>query len=227
MRKLCLFILSFLLVSPLFAQDRLLECAGDVPLTEANALIDKVQSKYSEVKAIKANFTQSSYLAAVDAGEDSSGEVWLEKPSKMKWQYKEPEEQTFLMNDETLWLYQPLDNQVVIQRVEDVLLTDLPVAFLMGMGDLKKDFKLNKACKAANGTVLQMLPAKADKGNELEGFTMLVDTVTSFPRTVQIVHVGGNKTTITLENTDFKPEIADNTFKAEFPKGIDINDMRK
>lgn len=205
---------------------RAFECSKKVDNKEAQALIGNVQKKYNAIKQLQAEFLQYSYLAAVDTSENSRGKVWLEKPDKMKWQYLEPEEQSFLMNGKTLWYYQPLDEQVLIQNFEDVVLTDLPVAFLIGIGDLRKDFILQEACRTSNGVVLKLKMVTKPK-EELEGFSLLIDPLLEFPIGAEIVHVGGNKTSILLENIDFKSAIESLVFKADFPKGTDINDMRK
>ncbi|MGI6524234.1 MAG: LolA family protein [Bdellovibrionota bacterium] len=209
-------------------QMRSFECTEQVSNKEAQELIDRVQKKYSNITALHANFIQSSYLAAVDTSEGSSGQVWLAKPAKMKWQYEVPEEQSFLMNDKTLWYYQPLDQQVLIQNFEEVVLTDLPVAFLVGVGDLRKDFTLQASCRSSNGVVLKLKQVAGHEAKEeLAGFSLLIDTALDFPRGAEISHVGGNRTSILLENIELQPKISDDIFKPDFPKGTDINDMRK
>lgn len=219
--------LFFLSVNVFAEQANFFSCKGSYDTNKAKEIMDKVQKKYLNIQTIHSTFIQSSYLAAVDTSEGSSGEVWLAKPDKMKWQYLVPEEQMFLMNGNTLWYYQPLDQQVLIQNFEEVVLTDLPVAFLLGMGDLRRDFTLLSACKAEKGVVLKLKPAvKNEKKEELEGFGLLIDPDLDFPIGAEIIHVGGNRTAILLENIKLQEKINDTIFAPEFPKGIDINDMR-
>ena len=226
--KILIFLVTFGFSVDLYAQRdlRSFECISKVSDKEAEALMDQVQKKYTSINTVQAEFLQTSYLAAVDTAEGSSGQVWLVKPGKMKWHYDVPEEQTFLMVGETLYYHQPLDNQVMIQNFKDAVLTDLPVAFLLGIGDLRKDFILQSACRSSNGIVLKLKQAKQKSQDELEGFSLLIDTTISFPSGAEILHVGGNKTSILLEKINLQEKIADSVFKAEFPKGTDINDMR-
>ena len=224
---LVLLVAAFLIASPAYAELRTMECGESLPQAEASQLLDRVQRKYATVKALRAGFTQHSYLAAMDTAELSSGTVWFQKPGRMKWIYREPEEQIFLVRDETLWFYQAVERQVMIHEFKEVLLTDLPVAFLMGIGDLRKDFELRSACRNQDGIVLELKPGKGRKTkDELQGFKLLIDRATNFPKGAEVVHVGGNSTTILLDDIQFEPPLDPKLFEPEFPKGTDINDMR-
>ncbi len=210
------------------AEFRSLECGESVSKQEANQLIDQVQQKYSKVAGLKAGFYQHSYLLALDTSELSSGTVWFSKPGRMKWVYTQPEEQVFVVNDETLWLYQPLDKQVLIHDFKDVLLTDLPVAFLMGIGDLRKDFDLKSACRNQEGIVLDLIPGARKKAKEeLQGFRLLIDMSSNFPKGAEVIHVGGNSTAILLQDISLNPDTEAKLFEPKFPEGTDINDLRR
>jgi outer membrane lipoprotein carrier protein len=203
-------------------------------LTSAQATdaLGKVQNAYSGVQSLKAGFTQESYLASLESSETSSGSVWFSKPGKMKWNYAEPEIQTFLVKDSTLWLYQKEENQVLIDEFRKVLISDLPVSFLMGLGNLKSDFSVISACQNTEGLVFNLVPSKskdagAKKGDEgLKGFRLLVNPNTNLPKGAMVTDVGGNVTAITLSALEANPKVNDSIFAADFPKSADINDRR-
>lgn len=236
MRNLTFYlILSTVLLFPMsvFGQTSAFSCQGAKPLSEAGGLaaIDKVQNKYLKVQTLKARFLQFSYLAALNISERAEGEVWFAKPGKMRWNYSQPEEQVFLVRDDNIWFYQAEDQQVTIDRFDRVLITDLPVAFLMGLGDLRKDFVFVKGCHNQTGILLQLGAGSGKKqegrlGDELQAFTLLIDPVTFFPIGADVLHAGGNKTTILLSEEVFDPEVDPEIFKADFPRGIDVNDRR-
>jgi len=210
---------------------RAFECSDDRLLakTEGTALVNKVQQEYAKVQALQGRFRQESFLAALETGEASSGEMWFSKPGKMRWNYNEPQPQTVIIRDGTLWLYQREKRQVLIERVGDVLLTDLPVAFLMGLGNLSKDFELQKACRNADGVVLNMVPrsTKDQARDALEGFSLLVSESGGLPKGARVASVGGNITAIVFEGLqqDKTPPAAQ-TFVLDYPKGVDIMDHR-
>lgn len=196
---------------------------------EGAEVLTKIQAGYGKVGALKARFTQDSFLAALDSAEQSSGSMWFLKPGRMKWHYTEPEEQLFVVRDKTVWLYQVADRQVVIDNFSDILLTDLPVAFIMGLGDLGRDFTLKGMCDGPEGLVLDLAPKPKGGGKEesLSSFKLLVNPDTFFPLGASVKDVGGNVTSIVFEEVELNGGVSQSTFASTFPKGVDVQDRRK
>jgi outer membrane lipoprotein carrier protein len=202
---------------------------------EGQALQLKLQATYRSVHSIKAEFLQSSYLAALEVSETSSGNVAFAQPAQMRWDYREPEPQVFLFADSTIWFYQKSQNQVLIDSANQVLLSDLPLAFLMGLGDVARDFSVLAACRRPEGLVLDLEPKKegaqsktVDEGERgLKAFQILVEAERTLPIGARVVDLNGNITTVLLRNMSINEQLASTLFVAEFPKGTDIQDRRK
>ena len=204
-------------------------CASDIAAARAPEIVDKAQAAYAALRSMKALFVQESYLAALDKSETSSGRVSFLKQGMMKWEYLVPEEQTFLVKGNTLWLYQPELQQVIIDRFENVLISDLPVSFLMGIGNLKSDFQVSEACRNQAGVLLELLPRAADRpeSDQLRKFLLLVDPASWLPRGARVVDVGGNATSIALNDIEKDPaSVKESDFQPSFPPGTDISDRR-
>ncbi len=205
---------------------------------KAEALLGQVQNTYAKLKTLQGQFLQESYLAALDISEQSTGNVWFSKPGLMNWHYLQPEEQKFIVHDNTLWLYQIQLNQVIIDSFSSILITDLPVAFLMGIGDLRRDFRVQSACKsedkAGDGLVMNLLPQDAakisprqesDKG--LRSFSLLVREKDLIPVGAKVTDIGGNVTSILLRGLTIDAAISESTYATNaFPAGVDIDDRR-
>ncbi len=228
-------ILPFLLfvVAPasLMAEQGDFSCSGGKALAVAKGreVVQHVQEAYSKVASLSASFSQDSFVSALEISEMSSGTVWFTRPGKMKWLYLSPEEQTFLVRDGTLWYYQKSENQLVIDDFKDRVISDLPVAFLMGLGNLSRDFNLLRACPGAVGTILEFAPgqtAQSTPSSSLKAFKLLVGD-DFYPRGAAVTDVGGNTTSILLSGLSVNVKVPEDTFAASFPKGGDINDRRK
>lgn len=201
---------------------------------EALAIVQRVQAQYSSIGSMRGDFSQDSFVAALDEGELSSGSMVFLKPGKMRWSYKKPREQEVVIRDGEMWIYQPDKGQVLIDRIDNVLLSALPISFLMGLGNLTKDFKVLSACYAVrDGVLLSFEPVKSgpqdgkQRGENLEGFTLLVDHRGGVPRGAKVNSVGGNRTVILFEGLEVNPaQGVDDRFKLEYPKGVDILDRR-
>lgn len=204
-------------------------CPQPVPLAEARTLLSKVQVSYNGVRSIKAQFEQYSELAALDQSEKSSGSVVFKKPGFMRWDYKQPEEQVFLIRENTLWLYQVAQQQVLVDAFQKVLISDLPVAFLMGLGDLARDFEIQSACRGQSTVSFALVPSRKSEQEraQLQSFDLLVSTASNLPIGATVVDIGGNTTRIELKGLDVNnSKISDTLFEAAFPAGVDIIDRR-
>ena len=242
MRFLCHFITTFFLALGMGtttsrAQMSAFECseAREIALADGEALLAKVQSAYAGVEALHGGFRQDSYVAALDENETSMGEMWFGKPGKMRWVYSQPRPQTVVINNGTLWLYQPDKQQVLIDDIGQVFLSSLPVSFMMGLGNVTKDFDLKGACRGDQGTIVRLVPHKtpekghgADSQNDtLEGFDLLVDAEQSLPKGAKISSLGGNVTAIIFKGLKSQGVPADPArFVLEYPKGVDVMDKR-
>jgi len=205
--------------------------APSLSQSDGRVILEKVQVHYSAIESMQGSFRQDSYVAALDEGEASSGAMVFAKPGKMRWSYKTPREQEVVIRDGELWMYQPDKGQVMIDSVGAVLLSALPVSFMMGIGNVTKDFDLVSACRAQGGVALNLVPHKAagqsGKEEALEGFVLLVDQQKNVPQGAKISSVGGNVTAIVFENLQLNvPGVNSNRFVLEYPKGVDILDRR-
>jgi outer membrane lipoprotein-sorting protein len=237
-RTLRLRLLSLLLVSlpfQLSAESRTspvldnFVCKKELSSQEAESSLKATQAGFEQLKSMKAQFYQDSYLMALDESELSAGTVSLLKPGKMRWHYSTPEEQVFIVKDEDIWLYQPRLNQVMIDSVDKVLISQLPTAFLIGIGDLSKDFIIKSACSSKAGIVLKLSPSttSSDSSN-LSDLELLVDHKNFMPLGARVLDVGGNQTSIVLKSIVINDKsVQSKDFEYEFPENLDIDDRRK
>jgi outer membrane lipoprotein-sorting protein len=222
------------------AQLRDFDCAEGASISrpDASAILQRVQKNYDEVRTFRANFEQEDYSEVVAEAEQSRGTVLYARPGKMRWDYEKPE-QTFLFKDSTSWLYRPGEKMVWIEDVHEVLLSDLPLGWIMGVGKIAKDFALESACTSPAGKVLRLKPNKPERAardkdgdsatQELAGFTLLVDATSEQPRGARIEHVGGNVTAVVFRDMTINPShnpLRDTDFNPRFPAGIDVVDHR-
>ncbi len=203
--------------------------SGALLKEEADKIASRVQSEYATIRSLEGSFTQESYLSALEVSESSTGTMAFRKPGRMRWDYVTPEAQSFVVKDSRLDLYQPVENQLIIDEFSKILISDLPVAFIMGIGDLTKDFELNGACTSPDGVVLDLTPkskGSSPSESELKRFKLLVNPSSHLPIGARIMDVGGNITSILLSGITKDPELNENRFSLEIPKGTDVIDRR-
>ena len=113
----------------------LLERNADEP---AATVVARVQKYYDATKDLRAKFEQRS-ASASRAPSKASGEVWLKKPGKMRWDYAKPDKKLMVSDGATLWVYEPDDEQAYKQDLKGNALP-AQVSFLLGEGKLDKEF---------------------------------------------------------------------------------------
>ena len=102
----------------------------------AATVVARVQRYYDATRDLHARFDQQ--LASVSrAPSKASGEVWLKKPGKMRWDYAKPEKKLMVSDGTTLWVYVPEDEQAYRQDLKGNALP-AQVSFLLGEGKLDK-----------------------------------------------------------------------------------------
>lgn len=109
--------------------------AARLPLDQ---FITKVQSSYRDVKAIRADFTQT-----YDAGGGArveSGTVAFARGGRMRWDYREPEKKVFLSNNKEVLLYLPEEQQLNRSSVKQSEDYRVPFRLLLSRFDLRKVF---------------------------------------------------------------------------------------
>ncbi len=109
--------------------------------------MERVQERYLEMQSFQGNFLQTTIVESEDRRASASGIIAYQRPGKMRWEYQEPDPQLLVTDGDTLWLYDPLLENVTIQELAAV--TDgTALAFLLGAGELTEDFTQRRMQKS-------------------------------------------------------------------------------
>jgi outer membrane lipoprotein carrier protein len=137
--------------------------ATGLPLDQ---FINKVQQSYHDVRAIRADFTQT--YDAGGACRVESGTVLFARGGRMRWDYRAPEKKVFLSNKKEVLLYLPAEQQLNRSSVKQSEDYRVPFRLLLSRLDLKKVFSRfedanNEFQHASEDRVIIAYPKNADK----------------------------------------------------------------
>jgi outer membrane lipoprotein-sorting protein len=132
--------------------------------------VDKVQKFYSSVNQVAALFRQTVTYSTFGTTKTSDGQLWIQKPGKMRWDYKAEKKKgvvtvkkSFISNGSYLYMVEHDNKQVVKKNLANDLMP-VAVSFLYGKGDLKAEFNadLDKSGKYGKKEeiVLKLTPKK-------------------------------------------------------------------
>lgn len=106
-------------------------------LPNVRSVARQVDEHYNRLRTLEADFTEIYQAAGAERSE--SGQLWLKKPGKMRWEYRSPEEKLFIDDGRDGWLYLPVEKQVRKSSMKKLDELRSPLAFLLGKTNLEKE----------------------------------------------------------------------------------------
>jgi len=189
-------------------------CAGGDTLAKTLA---GLQRHYRETKSFSADFFEE--IAAVGAPKRiRSGRVYFLKPGRMRWEFAEPSRELIVSDGTLLYNYDPELNQVVEAPLAQALRSPGATEFLLGAGDIAKDFDASLLDSSGSGLVELKLVPKSH-GNTVE---LGLEPHRYDIETIRVVDQLGNATSLRFKNMMNNAPISDSMFKFAVPSGADI-----
>src|SRR5581483_7251924 len=108
------------------------------PGEDVSAVARAVDRHYNDLRSFQAEFTESYRGAGLERTE--SGTLWLKRPGKMRWEYRQPKEKLFISDGKNAWFYVPGERQArktSVKKLEDLR---SPLQYLLGHTKLEKEF---------------------------------------------------------------------------------------
>ena len=131
------------------------------------AIARRVQAFYAQTKDFSAGFRQHYTYVAIGRVEESEGVVQVKKPGRVRWDYAKPDRRTLYIEDRTLWIWRPDDQEVQVKRDFGGEQLSSAFTFLWGKGNLLKDFSPRGVPAPEDlpkGDALELTPIKAMPG---------------------------------------------------------------
>jgi outer membrane lipoprotein carrier protein len=189
----------------------------------ADAIVDALQKNYDATSDFTADFRQETEVKTLNRSLKAWGKVSFKRPGKMLWRYDEPKGQFVLADGQFLYFYQPEQNQIIKSPLKNAFRTDIPLSFLLGIGNLKKDF--NAELKSADDTQYVLrLASKADSG----GFGEILLGVNKNSADIlwaSVRDASGNLTTIRFSGMRKAVGLKDSLFTLKIPDGADVVEL--
>ena len=200
----------------------LLACAAQAALADG---LESLENFVKTVKTGRAEFTQVVTSPPKEGqtvrSKTSTGTFEFQRPSKFRFVYKKPFEQSIVADGQTLWLYDADLNQVTARKQSQVL-GSTPAALIASAPDLRAlqaDFDLQPAAdkdgmqwvvatpKTKDGQ-LQSVRIGFRAGNELGA--------------LEIADSFGQKSVMSFAKVEVNPSLAAESFQFKPPVGADV-----
>jgi outer membrane lipoprotein carrier protein len=193
-----------------------------VPGNDLAAIARATDDHYNHLQSSKADFSQKYEGPGMSRTE--SGTLWLKKPGRMRWEYRQPTQKIFLTDSHTAWFYVSGERQAkktALKNLDDIR---SPLRYLLGKTKLEKELiglALAPDVPAVNsgGVVLRGVP----KGMQDRISSVLLEISPAHQITrILIQEVDGASTDFRFTNIEENASVQENLFHFSPPPGVEV-----
>jgi outer membrane lipoprotein carrier protein len=183
-------------------------------------ILKELEKRYTGSQ-FSAEFLQESTIKAMEITDFASGRVYVRYPGMMRWEYEKPERQAIITDGHKLWIYRPLDNQVMTGNAPVFFRDGKGASFLSDIRLVRQKFTIT--LHSPEGEYLYELRlVPREKTLNISQIRLYV-----VPRAFTIARIVtlddyGDDTRIDIVNPQFSVELDPALFKFEIPPGADV-----
>ncbi|MHB1694233.1 MAG: LolA family protein [bacterium] len=211
--NLCLIVLSVFIIL-LAASTKKTYASGN------NAIIKKIELKYSNINSITANFIQKEFLSGFSQSITSKGSFFYKRPDKLVWIYTLPYKQKEVYINKRLYVINGKLKQVLVYNMNNYAAGGFPPNVISLLGKMRKYFKIIniKQNYKTNSLQIEMKPLKFQLAKliyinfEKSGYNI---------NSILIVTAQGRMETY-YSNEKFNGSIKNSIFSNKFPSSYKI-----
>ncbi len=183
-------------------------------------VVSRVQARFDSTADLRADVEQEIAVVALGRSMTAKGTVAFKRPGRMRWELEGDEKQTIVSDGETIWFYQPEDEQVLKAPLDSVFRSATPVSFLTGVGKIADDFSASVTERNPDSIVLRLDPKRAN--GDMGRLDLVVDPDQFDIREARVTDPVGNLTVLRFSNLRRNLGVPAEEFRFEVPPGIDV-----
>ena len=180
-----------------------------------------LQRRYERIADFTASFTHTYEGGVLRRKPSESGTVFIKKPGKMRWEYTAPQKKLFVSDGRTIYMYFPTDKQVIKNDVPPQDQATNAVSFLMGKGDVGRDFNAKYESGGSDDTYVLRLDPKVRQA-EYDWLQVVVDRKTHQIRALTAGDGQGGRSTFAFSNFKENTGLSDKMFQFSIPRGTEV-----
>jgi outer membrane lipoprotein carrier protein len=188
-------------------------------------ILNRVEHRYA-ASSFSADFFQASTIKAMEITDTASGKAFFKHPGMMRWEYEKPDKQIIITDSNTIWIYRPDDNQVMIGKSPSFFGDGKGASFLADMKLIRQKFSITLEKTDRTGYhVLKLVPE--EKGFDLAVVYLAISTTTFNVDEITIYNSYEDETRIELRNIQFRQKLTDAMFNFQIPQGVEVMQLEE
>lgn len=197
-------------------------------IKEVREVVKKIQARYEQTRDLEAEFKQSTTIEGFATPLTSSGNLYIKKPGRLRWDYRDPDVQEIYVNGNDLMMYVPQHKQVLVGKLTQMAASQAPLQLLQGAAKLEEHFEVHATPGGERGEGGVPLVTLTPKVTGPESVTTVVRIVveaqpkTYFIKTVSIHEISGNVATFQFSNLKPNTGLKGALFEFAVPAGVEV-----
>ncbi len=186
---------------------------------ELSKLLKSVEKRYNGAKTLQVVFEET--LKSQGRTRTETGELFLRKPGRMRWQYTQPPGKLFVSDGKTVYFYSPETRRAEKMKLKETEDMRAPMAFLLGRLDFDKDFGEYRTSPKAGALMVTAIPRSEKMPYREVSFLVGDDS------RIQTLIVTGQDSSVlhfSFSAEKVNPPIAAERFRFELPPGAEFVD---
>jgi len=198
--------------------------AGTVQPRNDPAATRELEGYLGGLKSFQGRFQQTLRDSNARVRQEVSGQLFIQKPGKFRWEYAKPDEQLIVSDGRNLWLYDADLEQVTVKPL-DASLATTPALLLAGQAGIAESFAVGTPVTKDGLKWFELVPLRQDTDfTQLRlGFAAGASGGKSLELSAMELKDKLNQhTSIRFSQTKRNTSLAGTLFSFTPPKGVDV-----
>ena len=197
-------------------------------LKEVREVVKKIQSRYEQTRDLEAEFKQSTKIEGFATPLASSGNLYIKKPGKLRWDYRDPDVQEIYVKGDDVMMYVPQHKQVLVGKLTQMAASQAPLQLLQGAAKLEEHFEVQATLGGERGEggvpLVTLIPKETGPESVKTVVRIVVEAQPKsyFIKTVAIHEISGNVATFQFSNLKPNTGLKGTLFEFDVPAGVEV-----
>jgi outer membrane lipoprotein carrier protein len=189
-----------------------------------------VDARYAKTQDLQGEFTQETIIEGFETGFKSTGRFYLKKPGLLRWDYLEPSKEHIYVDGDEVMMYVPEHQQVVKGTLTQISASKGPLALLLGVGKLSKQFTVLESPEDSSDTKkipdLTLIPKPdGDTAPTIKKIMLQLLPDSYLIQTITIFETSGNISRVHFDHIQVNQGLATSLLKFTLPPDVVVVDF--
>lgn len=198
--------------------------AAKTPAVTAEQAVASLEKALKAVSTLQARFDQLYYSMSVSEPLHEKGDLFLQRPDLMRWNYKAPQEKVFLYKDGVLETYLPEDKQLTRTPISKEAVQSDIFGIFLGTTSFRDAYTIGDTQFPTDASMVRQVKLVPKTEGDFSHILLEIDMKTWLLRRAIFLEWAGNKREFDFSQVRTGVRIPAKTFTLKVPPGTEIID---